>query len=106
MSANLSFETFIRPEKIRSWWIVLVSFAIISSMILIGCERPTDANQKDDGIPPAVPTGVQISYAADGEILIEWLSNSEVDLKGYNVYRKVDTTDYKFLTFTRNSLLV
>ena len=103
MRANLSFKTFIRPEKIQSWWIVLVSLSIISSMIQIGCERPTDANQKDDGIPPAVPVGVQISYAADGEILVEWLSNSEIDLKGYNVYRKVDTTDYKFLTFTRNS---
>jgi len=72
-------------------------------MIYIGCERPTDANQKDDGIPPAVPTGVQISYASDGEILIEWLANAEVDLKGYNVYRETNKTDYVLLTFTANS---
>ena len=76
---------------------------MISSIIYIGCERPTDANQKDDGIPPAVPIGVQISYTSDGEILVEWLPNSEIDLRGYNVYRKTNKTDYIFLTFTPNS---
>ena len=102
MRAFLNFKTFILFEKIKSCWIILVSFLIISSTIHIGCERPTDANQKDDGIPPAVPTGVQISYASDGEILIEWIPNTEIDLKGYNVYRRTSKTDYAYLTFTVN----
>lgn len=102
MTENFNFRKFILFEKIKSWWIILIYFSMISS-IYIGCERPTDANQKDDGIPPAVPTGVQISYASDGEILIEWIPNSEIDLRGYNVYRKTNKTDYAFLTFTANS---
>lgn len=103
MRANLSFETFIQFEKIKSWWIIIISISMILATIHIGCERPTDANQKDDGIPPAVPTGVQISYAYDGEILIEWIPNAEIDLKGYNVYRKTNKTDFVFITFTPNS---
>lgn len=76
---------------------------MIFILAMVGCERPTDANQKDDGVPPGVPTGVQISYASDGEILIEWFPNAEIDLKGYNVFRKTDSTDYAFLAFTTRS---
>lgn len=82
----------------------------ISQLILIcivifqtSCERPTDNTQTNDGVPPAVPTGVRISYASDGEILIEWFDNLEADLKGYNVYRKINKTDYYFLAFTNKS---
>lgn len=101
--ANLSSMLLILIKKIKPWWIILVLFSIICSTIYIGCERPTDANQKDDGIPPAVPGGVQISYASDGEILIEWIPNSEVDLKGYNVYRKTSNSDFEVLAFTTKS---
>lgn len=85
-------------------WIILFYFLILTSVVIhFGCERLTDANQNDDGIPPAVPTGVRIYYASDGEILVEWNSNFEADLKGYNVYRKTNKTDYFFLSFTKNS---
>lgn len=77
-------------------------FAVIS-ILETGCERPTDADQRDDGIPPAVPVGLQISYAYDGEILIEWTPNSDADLKGYNLYRKTNSSDFQFLTFTTKS---
>lgn len=103
MPINFSFKTFILFDKLKLRWLILVFFSMISSTIHIGCERPTDVNQKDDGIPPAVPTGVQISYASDGEILVEWLPNSDIDLKGYNVYRKTSKSDFAFLTFTANS---
>lgn len=68
-----------------------------------GCERPTDNNQTNDGVPPAVPVGVRIYYASDGEILVEWFSNTEPDLKGYNIYRKINKSVYQFLTFTTKS---
>ncbi len=81
---------------------LVIAFLIIT-ISQTGCERPTDANQNDDGIPPAVPVGVEISYASDGEILVEWIPNVEADLKGYNIYRKTNKTDYVFLTFTTKS---
>lgn len=84
--------------------IILFYLLILTSVVIhYGCERPTDVTQKDDGIPPAVPTGVRIYYASDGEILVEWFSNVEADLKGYNVFRKTNKTEYSLLAFTRNS---
>lgn len=73
---------------------------MIIAFIEIGCERPVDSNIKNDGIPPAVPAGVRIVYASDGEIIIEWFANVEPDLKGYNVYRKINKSEYIFLDFT------
>jgi hypothetical protein len=70
-----------------------------------GCERPTDVNQKDDGVPPAVPIGLYVIFATDGEILIEWLNNSDADLAGYNIYRKVDTLQYVLFGFTKSNYL-
>lgn len=87
--------------KILRW---ITGISIFSfSIIQFACERPTDATQTDDGIPPAVPTGVMITYASDGEILIEWAENTESDLKGYNVYRKSEGTEYVLLSFTNKS---
>jgi fibronectin type 3 domain-containing protein len=48
---------------------------------------------EDPGIPPAVPTGLRVFYASDGEIVIEWRGNSEPDVKGYNIYRRTDSTE-------------
>lgn len=81
--------------------LILLFFAIL--LFVPGCERPTDNNQTNDGIPPAVPVGVRIYYASDGEILVEWFSNAEPDLKGYNVYRKINKSFYQFLSFTNKS---
>jgi hypothetical protein len=63
-------------------------------IISVGCERPTDLRSYDDGIPPAVPTGLSVYYEADGEVGIEWRRNIEADLKGYNIYRKIGGADY------------
>lgn len=84
-----------------TYFISVLFFCSITMQI--GCERPTDNNQTNDGIPPAVPVGLRIYYASDGEILVEWLSNIEPDLKGYNVYRKVNNDDYSFFDFTNKS---
>lgn len=72
-------------------------------MLTAGCERPTDLRTYDDGIPPAVPAGIIVYYEADGEVGIEWRRNTEADLKGYNIYRKVGDSDYtKIDSTTRN----
>ncbi len=81
----------------------LLLFLLVMLLLGIGCERPTDNNQTNDGVPPAVPVGVRIYYASDGEILVEWFSNTEPDLKGYNVYRKINKSVYQFLSFTNKS---
>ncbi len=100
---KLADNIFCCSIKMKSIRFFLFSYLIFTILSSVGCERPTDANQKDDGIPPAVPVGVQIFYASDGEILVEWNPNNEVDLKGYNVYRKTSNTEYNFLAFTTNS---
>lgn len=100
---KLGTINIITIEKI-GWVRKLTSTICIFFMVFqFGCERPTDNNQTDDGIPPAVPVGVQITYASDGEILIEWFPNSESDLRGYNVYRKTNKTEYSILSFTNKS---
>jgi len=74
----------------------------IISVTLISCERPNEPEIDDDGIPPAVPSGLNFYYATDGEILIEWNSNAERDISGYNIYKKINDADFALLSFTRD----
>jgi len=75
-------------------------FILIIGLILTGCERPTDIDHTGDGIPPSVPERLRVYFAGDGEITIEWLRNREVDVKGYNIYRRTPGTEYAFIDFT------
>ncbi len=68
-----------------------------------GCERPTNISNADDGIPPAVPSGVSVYFAGDGEIILDWTYNSEPDFKGYNIYRSTDDTTFYKISFTKNN---
>jgi fibronectin type 3 domain-containing protein len=83
--------------------IIVISLLIIS---FYGCERPVDVNQPNTGLPPAVPTGVGVYYASDGEIIIDWNTNNNPELNGYNVYRKSDSTDFKLIYFTQNNYYI
>ncbi|QQS37392.1 MAG: hypothetical protein IPM56_05400 [Ignavibacteriales bacterium] len=74
-------------------------------MFSLSCERPTDLSNNDDGIPPAVPSGLRVYYASDGEIGIEWLHNSEPDMRGYNVFRRTDSTSFQLIRFTASDFL-
>ena len=69
-------------------------------VMLAGCERNNPSDVTGDGLPPAVPEGVKIYSAYDGEIVIVWNSNVEIDLKGYNVYRSTDSTNFDFIDFS------
>ncbi len=78
---------------------------IITPLILLvslfyGCERSTPSDVTGDGLPPAVPTNVKIYSAYDGEIEIVWHANAEVDLKGYKIYRSIDSTNFDLIDFT------
>ena len=70
------------------------------------CKRPVELTSSSNGIPPATPADVTIYAAYDGEIGIEWQGNSEPDLKGYNIYRKTDSTNYKIIDFTSDNYFI
>ena len=40
---------------------------------------------ENDTVPPAVPTGLN-AKAMNSGIILNWNSNNETDLKGYNIY--------------------
>lgn len=75
---------------------------MIITLLLASCERPNDIEADDDGIPPAVPTGLAFYFSYDGEILIEWNSNAERDLDGYNIYRRINDGNYQLIQFTHD----
>lgn len=76
---------------------------IITLIILSGCERSIDLTSPDSGIPPAVPVELKVISAYDGAVLIGWQDNTEPDLKGYNVYRRINNSAFTLLAFTTNS---
>ena len=78
-----------------------VTFSIL--LFFYGCERPTNISNADDGIPPAVPSGVEVYFAGDGEIILDWVNNSEPDFKGYNIYRSNDDSIFSKIFFTLNN---
>ncbi len=69
-----------------------------------GCERETNTVDYGNGVPPAVPKGVKLVYASDGEVLIAWTINVERDLDAYLIYRSVnDTMNFSLLGKTYKS---
>ncbi|NWF49234.1 MAG: hypothetical protein HXY49_01685 [Ignavibacteriaceae bacterium] len=77
-----------------------------TSLALTACERDSFISGSDDGIAPAVPTNFVVFLAEDGDIILNWDANVEKDLKGYNVWRKTDSTDYSFLDFTQDDYYI
>ncbi|MBN1521249.1 MAG: S8 family serine peptidase [Candidatus Aureabacteria bacterium] len=41
----------------------------------------------DDGITPDAPAGVSIDDPGNNSLILSWSANTEIDIKGYNVYR-------------------
>ncbi len=84
-------------------------FKYLSLLLLVvvqACTRPVEINNSDNNIPPAVPTNVSIFESFDGEIGIEWQDNAESDLKGFNIFRRTDSTNYKLIKFTNNNYII
>ncbi len=82
----------LKTEERHNRTIVLLLILLI--ITFSGCDRIVNTNQSGSGIPPAVPTGLRVAYATDGEAALVWRSNSEADLQGYNIYRSTDSTNF------------
>ena len=80
-----------------------IAIALLTSLLLnSACERSTETID-NPGIPPAVPIGLRVYYASDGEVTIDWQSNSENDVTGYNIYRRTDSTESTKIAYTSDS---
>lgn len=76
-------------------------------LILWSCVREKITEPVDDSALPVTPTDLRVNAAQDGAVGIEWRRNTELNLKGYNIYRSVNRADqFKFLDFTPNSYFV
>ncbi len=84
-------------KKLFSTAVILITLFSLNS-----CNRQTNISGPASTLPPAVPVGVSIYYASDGEITVEWQQNQDVNLNGYNVYRKTDSTNFNLIFFTQN----
>jgi hypothetical protein len=84
----------------------LVFPLLLLLLLTTGCERPTETESGDTNIPPGVPSDLRIYYAADGEIIIDWLLSSHRDIKGYNIYRRTENTDYILTGFSTSDYFV
>ena len=78
--------------------------AVLFLLVIIGCGREDTTVSVDNETPPAIPTGLTINDAFDGQIEISWQQNNEPDLSGYNIYRTIGkTTAFKLIGFTANT---
>ncbi|OKO97019.1 Phage protein [Geobacillus proteiniphilus] len=50
-----------------------------------------------DTTPPAVPTGLTVT-GDDGSASLDWNENTELDLRGYNVYQSTDNVNFTKIT--------
>ncbi|MBN1301733.1 MAG: hypothetical protein JW995_11010 [Melioribacteraceae bacterium] len=76
----------------------------ICAIVLTSCERISQSDIIDDGVPPVPPSIVDVYYASDGEIGVEWNRVAESGIKKYNIYKGVnDSTHLIFLDFTTNN---
>lgn len=81
-----------------------LSYLLISLFFFVfySCERPGSITSVDDGLPPAVPQGLFVYYASEGDIDIEWKKNNEPDLSHYNIYRRTNKGNYSQVGSTEN----
>lgn len=82
----------------RYLYIILILSAVFTS----GCDRVTSSvDTADDGLPPAVPSGLGVYAANDGIIIIRWDDNYEPDLEGYTIFRSVgDSLNFSEVSFS------
>lgn len=63
----------------------LIAFILLISFTR--CGRDDLTAPLDNNTPPAIPSGLKIDGAFDGQIGISWVPNYEDNISGYNVYR-------------------
>ncbi len=84
--------------------ITIVLFYFLFSFF--GCERNVITSTENDNIPPAVPQSLEFFQSSDGKNILQWLSNNEADLDGYNVYRSINNSIFKKTAFTQNNFFI
>ncbi|MFA3783006.1 fibronectin type III domain-containing protein [Melioribacteraceae bacterium 4301-Me] len=71
---------------------------------LLSCERQQVTESEENNLPPDTPVGLEVYTAHDGFVSIDWLPNTESNIKGYNIYRSInDTSRFKLLSFTKDN---
>lgn len=86
---------------------IMITFGLVIFYIT-GCERLPVESPGSDLFPPAIPTGLRVYYAADGEVGIVWSPNTEPDINRYYIYRMADTTSgsYLLLGYTTDNYFI
>ena len=86
----------------RKTHILTLVIFFITLIAIYGCDttrnscEPEVIYRCDDGMPPAIPRGVQ-SITGDEKVTVEWYPNGENDLAGYSVWRSRDDRDFDLL---------
>jgi len=81
----------------------IINISLCSLLLFPGCGRNTPTEPANDGKPPAVPTGLNIYGAADGQVGIEWNRSLEEDVSLYKIYRSTDSLqNYSAIDSTAN----
>ena len=83
--------------------LLYLASAILLAIIFAGCERLTIPVEENNKVPPAVPSGLSVYYSSDGLIILRWNKNKDVDILGYNIYRRINKTSFDFMEFTTNN---
>jgi len=78
----------------RRWSLSLATIAVLG--LAMGSSGCNDDDDVVDVTPPAIPAGVS-SITADGEIILYWIPNRELDLDGYRIWWSVDNNSFEEL---------
>jgi hypothetical protein len=65
----------------KKFWIA----PIAALVLLAGCQDDQTVIVPTDATPPAAPRGL-VSVTGDGQVLLDWLPNTEPDVAGYRIY--------------------
>lgn len=98
-SARHSFRTAILPNTS----VCRKLYAVILCTFVLGvtaCERSTESGTFQDGIPPAIPVGLTLIFARDGEVAFSWKANIEPDFIKYQVFRSTDSLTFSLIAET------
>ena len=82
----------------------VAAIALIGScLVFVGCGDETVTATDTGEAPILAPQNVTVSQNAFGEVMVSWDRNTQVHLRGYNVYR-LDVVESAIATLTANPI--
>lgn len=76
-------------------------------LVFLSCSRNEITESTDDGLPPAVPAGLIVYAAFDGQVGLSWQPNNEPDIYGYSIFRSInDTLHFVFIQLTTDNYFI